>query len=160
MRIPTFPKTFVKNAGYIGAIVVFFMISAIVAAVFIPKLVKPVGEIPTANLEAKIDYLQSVYPGETWYANVTVFENSRVSAHNVVVRLSSDLFGEMERTSLLILPYERETFKFEYSLPDTVKPGIYTVRMVVDADEAIPSNYTFEIQVFPSVANNTSNTSA
>ncbi len=151
MRIPTLPKAFVKNAGYIGAIIVFFMISAIVAAVFIPKLVKPVGEIPSPNLEAKIDYLQEVYVGDVWYANVSVFENSKITVHNVVVQLSSNLFGTMERTALLIMPYEKEIFNFEYLIPNTTKPGIYTVQMTIDADKAIPSNYTFEIHVLQKV---------
>ncbi len=154
MRIPTLPKTFVKNAGYIGAVIVFFMISAIVAAVFIPKLVKPVGEIPTPNLEAKIDYMRDVYPGEVWSANVTVFENSRITVHNVVVQLSSDLFGELERSTLLIMPYEKEVFAFEYEIPNNTEPGIYPVQMTIDADEAVPSNYTFEIRVLQRPASN------
>ncbi len=151
------PKEFVLTSGYIGAILIFLLISIVALAVFIPKLVKPVYTPPTAKLEAKADYSPYTYVGSTWDMNVTVYENSRATAHDVSVTLVSSLFGNVSKTVDIIMPYTSEVFSFSIPIPQNTKPGQYSVNLVINAKEAKPSQSTIMLKIFASAPENNTN---
>ncbi len=153
------PKRYVINAGYIGAILIFVIIGGILAATLLPKLVKPVYTAPTPNLEAKVDYMDTGYPGHQWAANVSIYENSEASAHNVTVILKTPFCGDLMKKEPLMLPYDRANFDFSCTIPRGFPIGIYSVTMVIDADEAKQSNYTFGVTIteIPEIENETNN---
>ena len=144
-----FPKNVVKNSGYIGAIIVFLMISAIAAAVFIPKLAKPVSSAPVANLEAKVDYMNNAYPGYSWIANVTVYEDSEASAHNVNVTLVTPFCGNLSASESLLLPYDKHAFPFRCEIPQTFSTGTYYVNVVIVSNESKATESKLVVNVIP-----------
>ncbi len=152
-----FPKAAVINAGYLGAILIFLGIGIIAVAVFMPKLVKPVYTPPTPNLEAKFGYSPYVAVGDQWSASVALYENSRATAHDIHVIISSPAFGKLEKTDPIIMPYTSDDFNFTVVIPESTQPGHYSGTLVITTKDANQSVYNFNFTVVPPAAPNTGN---
>ncbi len=160
MELIKIPKHVVINAGYISAVLIFLGIAVISVAVFMPKIVKPVYTPPVPKLEAKASYATYTYVGSDWGINVTLYEDSKATANNVVVQLSSPAFGQVSKTDDLIMPYTPDKFNFRIHIPSTTPPGMYNVTLTVSSKESTPSTSVINLQVFsPRGSNSTNNSS-
>ncbi|GEM_PF-5853050 len=140
------PKKRVIELGYIGAIAVFLITGIILAMVFIPKLTKPVAEIPSAKLEASVQYPKEVSIGDQWFFNVSVVENSPAVVHNIVVKIKSNLTGEQTKTYPFLQGYGWTVFTF-YGKVENVSAGEYPVLIEISANEMQTSNQTVYVTV-------------
>ena len=149
MNIPNIPKRYVKNIGYLSAILIFLVVGGISAATIIPQITKPLAMKPSADLGAQVNFQDVVSAGGQWNLNVTLYENSKTAVHNVVVTVSTDFWGHMSKSMALVLPYSRYNLPFDCVIPQEVTLGSHKVNMTINSDESIPNNQTLTVNINP-----------
>jgi hypothetical protein len=124
VEIPTIPKSFMVNFNMLMIVVIFFVITFVGLATFIPAFLGNETITPSRQqLNVQFTYERVAYVGQPWAVQATVNNPGKQPIDNVTIRIFSD--GNVEGDTLELESVLPETTK-DYDLRPSIKPAAIT----------------------------------